>query len=193
VGSAAQQALELQTEEGYIAFNPVRRMRVAEPERIRVNIRRALAQQLTDEVKEQLSKDLGGEGKVEYDTLKVGDFTIVRLDENPNFTIDPISPTRQALGDDVATWMWNVTPTKAGKHSLILCVEVEIKLQDRDVAPQGTCRFERQIEVDVNPLHSTSSFMSGNWQWLIGGPIGTAALAWASRQTWLKRKKDAAG
>jgi hypothetical protein len=193
VGSAAKQALELQTEDGFIAFNPVRLMRVAEPERIEVNIRRALAQQLTDEVKEQLSKGLSDAGKVEYDTLTVGDVMIVRLDENPNFTIDPISPTKQVLGDDVSTWMWDVTPTNAGRHSLILCVEVEIKLEGRDVAPQGSCRFEREIEVGVNPLYSTSSFMSRNWQWLIGGPIGTAALAWASRQTWLKRKKDLSG
>lgn len=193
VASSAKRALDLQTERGYIAFNPVRQMRVADRERVEVNIRRALSEDLTDTVKQQLSEGLGKEGKVEFDTLSVGDVMIVRLDENDSFTIDPITQERQVLGDDVTTWAWDVTPRTAGRHSLVLCVEVEILLEDRRLAPQGSCKFEREIEVKVNPLASTSSFMTRNWQWLVGGPIGTAVFAWLAREGWLKRKRNPSG
>lgn len=189
VEAAVNQEVD-QIQPGHIAFNPVLEMQVSIPERVEANIQRAFSDGLTQAVKDELAKGLTGPGRPEFDKLDVGEAMTVRLEGRGAFDVHNITPENQALVDDrVTSWKWDVMPKDAGTHSLILCVDVQILVPQRNALPISNCSFERLIHVKVNPVASSRSFFGNNWQWLVGGPLGTALFALLARTRQKSRRR----
>jgi hypothetical protein len=189
VEAAVNQEVD-QIQRGFIAFNPSRQMRMSVPERVEANILRAFSDELTGAVQDVLSQGLTGPGRPEFAELDVGEAMTVRLEGRGAFEVHAITPENQALVEDrVTSWKWDVTPKSAGTHSLILCVDIQILVPQRNPLPISNCSFERLIHVRVNPVASSRSFFTGNWQWVIGGPVGTALFAWIARARQRRRRR----
>ncbi|MGH2732549.1 MAG: hypothetical protein ACRDJG_06380 [Actinomycetota bacterium] len=174
---------------GYMAFNPSREMRIGEVERVEVNIRRALAEDLTEAVKKQLRSGLTGRGRPDIDRIEVTDVLEVTLRGFRAFEIDEITPaTQRLLGEEVTSWKWNVEPKQSGPHSLILCVNIQVQTPGgRD--PRSNCSIERIIRVQVNRPLAIRTFLANNWQWILGTPI-VGALGRETYRRWKRRRES---
>ncbi len=172
---------------GYMAFNPSRDMQVGVTERVEVNIRKALTEDLTEAVRKQLRSGLTGRGIPEIDEIEVTDALEVTLRGFQAFEIDEITPsTQRLLGKEVTPWKWQVEPKRSGRHSLILCVNVQVQTPDgRD--PRSNCSIERFIQVQVNRPLAVRTFLANNWQWILGTPV-VGALVQQIYRRWKRRK-----
>ena len=116
-------------DQGQLAENIPRTMQVGKSEVVEVRIARGAARALAD--------GMQGSGQAYLRDLVVTKAMSVRLRSlDRGFAIDPASPETQwienttGLGDDFASWRWNVTPLRSGGGRLQLLVSARTIASD---------------------------------------------------------------
>lgn len=164
---------------GYILFNPSEVMTVGIKERVEVRIARTFTN--------DLNLGLKGRGEPTIEKVKVGTLMKSRLMGN-NFDIKSLSHEEQIVtGSGFSQWEWDVTPLMRGTHTLLLAVTVTINIPGYGEKPKDYPVFERTIKVIANPMHTTKSFLSTNWQYIITSIIALIGALGFSR--WLIKKR----
>ena len=83
----------------------------------------------------------------------------------------------------------DVSPVQSGSLKLFLSVAARIKIpgygEEKKVYPV----FERNIDVQVNPVYSTQHFLINNWKWVVSTIIGTGVFGWLLKR-WRRKKKQ---
>jgi len=112
--------------------------------------------------------------------------------KSADFDITPLSSEEQGVGGDTPTaWEWDIAPKHSGKLRLHLAAVVELKNLSRDFTS-----IDREVAVQVDPVDAVTSFMEGNWQWLIATLTAIGGEAWKflkSRKTQNGADQKAAG
>lgn len=94
--------------------------------------------------------------------------------KSADFDITPLSSEEQGVGGDTPTaWEWDIAPKHSGKLRLHLAAVVELKNLSRDFTS-----IDRDVAVQVDPVDAVTSFMEGNWQWLIATLTAVGGAAW---------------
>jgi hypothetical protein len=176
---------------GNVALNRSSVMRVGVPRRVMVRI--LPANRLTDrswaDLTEGFSRSDGprqGRPRVSIvERLDVSEVMILKL-QGDDFTIEPQTPERQAVGQAAVLWLWVVTPRRSGLQALSLCASVEIRTVEGFAPSTRTCPFDSQINVQPNPVFSAEHFWTTNMPWL-GGSLMTAIVAIGG--SWLRRSR----
>ena len=165
---------------GNILFNPAERMKVDDKERIEVRIARSLTEELTSGLK--------GRGEPRVEEMQVGPFMSARLTGRA-FDIIPLSEGDQlVLFDGFTQWEWDVVPLKSGRQTLLLSIDIRVKIPGQDEETMSLPVFERQIDVRISSVSSVKNFLGKNWQWIITTVI-SAGLIGAIGSIVRKRRK----
>lgn len=166
---------------GRILYNPPAEMTLGELERIEVRI--------SQNVTEELTAGLEGQGEPRIEQIPVSSFMKVRL-LGDNFAITPLSSEEQVvLGDTYSEWAWDVTPEKAGEQRLTLIVTARVKLAGFSDEQKDLDVIERQIAVQVNPGYAMRNFVNSNLNWIMTAiilPILVGFGSWG----WRKYRKQ---
>jgi len=106
--------------------------------------------------------------------------------KSADFDITPLSSEEQGVGGDTPTaWEWDIAPKHSGKLRLHLAAVVELKNLSRDFTS-----IDRDVAVQVDPVDAVTSFMEGNWQWLIATLTAVGGAAWKFLNS--RKKQDGA-
>lgn len=147
-------------QEGRILYNIPEKMKVGRAERVVVRIEKAAT--------DAFEKNLEGSGNYEIDDIKVAPLMKVRLFGDGKMQILEVSdPEQIVIGDYYSQWVWEVTPLKSGHTSISLVVSFKINIPDQVDRYQDYVLFDKQINVEINPLFSIRSFIENYWQWLV--------------------------
>jgi hypothetical protein len=162
---------------GSILWSLPQRMRVGQRERVEVRIGDARV------AESQLRAGLKGRGIPETDKLEVASLMRVTLISNPkDFDIDSLSSADQYMRPrTVARWDFHATPLRGGTRTLRILVSMRVKVEGKDEVIDLPS-YERDVFVAVAPFHTTSKFISKNWQW-VAGTVLIPLLAWAVTKT----------
>ena len=153
---------------GQILFNPPQEMKVGKAERIEVRI--------TQDLYAELKKGLKGRGHAEINIAKVGGFMKANL-TGEHFIINKLNEEEQLVtGDEYTQWAWDVLPLKSGNRTIHLQISVKIILPTT-VGRKDHPVIDNEVFVSVNPVFTTSQFVSRNWKWMVTALI-LPFLAW---------------
>jgi hypothetical protein len=157
---------------GLLAFNPPSEMIQGRSERVEVGVAR------TPELREALTTGLRGRGVPEVVGVDTSPFMGVEL-RGSAFEIASFSPAEQLVAP-MARWEFDVTPVRAGRQTLTLCVTLRV---DSPVTPGGRIAvpvLEKKIRIRVDVNYGMRRFVTNNWQWLIATILGLggALAAW---------------
>jgi|GEM_PF-3236824 len=157
---------------GRLMFNPPESMRVGVRERVEVRISQDVAQDLTVNLK--------GQGLPQLEEIRVATFMKVQLSAE-DFEITPLNEAEQFVAADTFTeWAWDVLPQKAGLKSLRLLVTVRLKL-DGSEEKRDYPVLDRTVTVAVNRLYTTKMFVKEHWKWIAGSMI-LPVVAWIVKE-----------
>jgi hypothetical protein len=95
------------------------------------------------------------------------------------FEVTSFSPLEQLVAP-VARWEFDVTPYRAGRHSISLCISLRIDSPNITGGRMAVPVLEREIQIQVDIVFGTRRFLAKNWQWLIATILGLggALTAW---------------
>jgi hypothetical protein len=161
---------------GSIVYNPPQQMRLDERTRIEARVTRHSDKTLTS--------NLQGKGAPLVEQLPVG--TKMRGELlSDDFTITPLRPEVQLLGaEGFRSWVWEIQPSKTGDLTLTLVLSV---VYDADMLDFTS--FDRNIEVSVTPTYATTSWLSRNWDKVVGVLGVTVVGAVGSMLAFLRRRR----
>ncbi len=173
---------------GRILFNPPQEMTVGETERVEVRLTKTSIENLSNE---SLTEGTRGRGEPQIESVKVGTFMKVHLTRD-NFDIKALSEEEQiVLSEGFTQWEYDVTPLKDGAQKLRIDVIVRIIISNVGEQKRDYGVYEKQINVKVNPVYSTRTFMENNWQWILTTIIGLsgAIIGWTMKKRGNQGKK----
>jgi len=148
---------------GKVLFNPPKEMKVGETELVEVRI--------TQNITENLTKELEGHEEPEIRETKVSPYMKVRL-AGINFDIDPQNGAEQIIERDKYThWEFHVTPLKSGLQTLKLTYYVIIPFQGADRQKEYEVG-DWEVSVNVTPMGLLKCY----WQFIVGTLIAIVAL-----------------
>ena len=163
--------------QGEIAFNPPDEMRLGESYKILVRI----TQNITGEAVEELKAGLTQTGTVvQTEFIKVSSEMKAELTtlQDEDMDILALSETEQSLGQNGYTeWEWRITPLKSGIKILFLGVSAIIRIPGEQPTIHSISVLEKEIDIEVNVMYSTLTFLGDYWQWLLISIINTI-LGW---------------
>jgi hypothetical protein len=166
---------------GQLLFNPPNKMRVGDVVRVEVRI--------APDATTKISESLHGSGDETIYAIKVSPFMTVKLDGGGAFEIKGYASEDQfIIANDFTQWPFDVKALKSGKHTLQLSVGIRLKFEHEVEERRYYPLFEKEIQVEANPLEVSRNFWSRNWQW-----IGTAILIpliAAFIRVWWKRREE---
>jgi hypothetical protein len=98
-------------------------------------------------------------------------------------------PLLDAQGNLFAEWMWFLTAKQVGTWQLRVKAYVSLdgqNLQVKEITALTKVASTAKVTVDPNPPSQVWSFVTSNWQWLIGlivpGGFVTAVIVWLARR-----------
>jgi hypothetical protein len=167
---------ERELQQGSVVYNPPEQMRLDERTRIEARVTRHSDNTFTS--------NLQGKGAPLVEQLPVG--TKMRGELlSDDFTITPLRPEIQLLGaEGFRSWVWEIEPSKTGDLTLTLVLSV---VYDADILDFKS--FDRNIEVSVTPTYATTSWMSRNWDKVVGALGVTVVGAMGSLLAFLRRRR----
>jgi hypothetical protein len=161
---------------GSIVYNP--------PEEMRLDERTRIEARVTRQPDSTFTSDLQGKGAPRVEQLPVGTKMRGQL-LSGDFTITPLRPEVQQLGaTGVRSWVWEIQPSRSGQRTLTLVLSV---VYEGDVLEYRS--FDRSIDVRVTPAYATGSWLSRNWDRLLGALGVTAAGAVGGILAILRRRR----
>ena len=174
------QALSTYVQRGRLLFNPPEQMRQGRVERVRV----AIAQR--GGLDAQLRALAPGAGDAVILDLETTPFMEVDL-QGPAFIVVSLQAgdTAEQLLRPTALWQFDVTPERAGTHSLHLRVAMRIPLPDRDERVSLPA-LERTVRVKVDAAYGGRRFIHAHWQWVVATAAGLGGAVGA----WIKLLQD---
>jgi hypothetical protein len=151
-------------QQGSIAYNP--------PEQMRLDERTRIEARVTRHPDNTFRTNLQGKGAPKVEQLPVG--TKMRGELlSDDFTVTPLRPEVQQLGaKGFRSWVWEIKPSRTGELNLTLVLSV---VYDGDILDFKS--FDRSIKVSVTPARATSSWLSRNWDKVLGASGVTAVTA----------------
>lgn len=165
-------------QQGSIVYNPPEQMRLDERTRIEARVTRHSDNTFTS--------NLQGKGPSRVEQLPVG--TKMRGELlSDDFTVTPLRPEVQQLGaKGFRSWVWEIRPSRTGELTLTLVVSV---VYDGDILDYKS--FDRSIKVSVTPSYATGSWLSRNWDRVLGASGVTAVTAVGGLLAFLRRRRTA--
>jgi len=150
--------------DGVILYNPPKEMTVAIQEKVEARI------SFKDDeiVVEEMTEGLEGKGVPTTEPLSISSFMKVNLraDEN-DFNITSLSSEEQIIvRGEYTNWKWDVIPLRAGKKNLTLVVTARVKIQNYLDEQKDITTLEKRINVHVNTVHSATTFIDENLEWI---------------------------
>ena len=158
-----------QLKKGNLAYSTPEKMKMGHTERVSARIGGA------DVSVEALKSALpSGQGRT-VDTAATPVSARMKMElKSADFDITPLSSEEQGVGGETPTaWEWDIAPKHSGKLRLHLAAVVELKNLSRDFTS-----IDRDVAVQVDPVDAVTSFMEGNWQWLIATLTAIGGAAW---------------
>ena len=154
---------ERELQPGSIAYNPPQQMRFDERTRIEARVTRHPDSTFTS--------NLQGKGASRVEELPVG--TKMRGELlSDDFSVTPLRPEVQQLGaKGFRSWVWEIRPSRTGELSLTLVLSV---VYDGDILDYRS--FDRTINVSVTPTYAAGSWLSRNWDKMLGASGVTATV-----------------
>lgn len=143
---------------GQVLFNVPTSMKTGQKERIEVRI--------SQDLNEDIAKNLKGRGIPEIEISKVGNFMKVKLSGDP-FKIIPLNEEEQIVAEDTFTeWAWDVVPLKSKTQVLHFHVTIRLKIEGSEEKRDYPV-IDKEVDVKVNPIYSTKVFAVNNWKWIL--------------------------
>jgi hypothetical protein len=163
-------------QQGSIVYNP--------PEQMRLNERTRIEARVTRHPDSTFASNLQGKGPSKVEQLPVG--TKMRGELlSADFTITPLRPEVQQLGEKgFRSWVWEIKPSRTGELTLTLMLSV---VYDGDVLEYKS--FDRNIKVSVTPSYATGSWLSRNWDKVLGALGVTAVGAVGGLLAFVRRRR----
>lgn len=187
---AINTALVDSMETGLLAFNPSLTMTTGTVYPVVARI----IQNLGDQVEQDITQGLQSAGvTAQVETIKVSPIMKAKLlTESPSdFQITSFSDEEQIVGESAYTeWQWRVLPKTWGKHKLLLTVTAILEFPGVSARAWSLPVYEREIEVQIDPVYVVGSFAGEYWQWLVTA-IAIPFLSWAWLHFSNKNKKRA--
>lgn len=91
----------------------------------------------------------------------------LRAESEGAFTITALSEDEQLVGESTHTeWQWRVVPETWGRQKLLLTMTAILEVPGASERLYSLPIFEREIEVQINPVHVVGTFVGDYWQWL---------------------------
>lgn len=173
---------ERELEPGAIAYSAPEQAQVGKSERVTVRLTREDLPQVGKELEEGLGST-GAPPTVA--SLEVVPKMRAQL-KGPEFQVEALTPEDQSLQrTGFGEWIWEITPTRSGTHSLVLTVTA--LLGDESL---NDVTLKREIEVDVNIASSLREWWFANWKWaLASGSPALVAIGWLAKHArpWFRR------
>lgn len=165
---------------GQIVYNKPAEMTVGESERIEVRIG-------TPDQKE-ITANIDGKGTLVIEEKEISTFMAVTLKGN-NFQIDANNDTEQVVRQTgITRWDFDVLPLQGGKQTLELIISKRIVSPGMEDQKITIPTIRADIDVKVNPIYTTRSFLERHWQWIIGTLLGSGIIGWAYARIRQRRK-----
>jgi hypothetical protein len=163
-------------QQGSIVYNP--------PEQMRLDERTRIEARVTRHPDSTFTSNLQGKGASRVEQLPVG--TKMRGELlSDDFTITPLRPEVQQLGaKGFRSWVWEIRPSRTGELTLTLVLSV---VYDEDTLDYRS--FDRSIKVSVTPSYATTSWLSRNWDKILGALGVTAVGAVGGLLAFLRRRR----
>jgi hypothetical protein len=163
-------------QQGSIVYNP--------PEQMRLDERTRIEARVTRHPDNTFTTNLQGKGAPRVEQLPVG--TKMRGELlSDDFTVTPLRPEVQQLGaKGFRSWVWEIKPSRTGELTLTLVLSV---VYDGDILDFKS--FDRSIKVSVTPGYATSSWLSRNWDKVLGASGVTAITAVGGVLAFLRRRR----
>lgn len=135
----------------------------------------------------KLEELIEGEGKIESHPIKFAGTMEAEL-TGTNFEITPnrINPQQPTSIDEPTEWKWGIKAKERGKHSLILTLNVVIKVDGKERSRTINI-FQKEIPVEVTTGTLVKEFFSNNFGPLIVGLIVVVAAALLNKR--FRRRK----
>jgi hypothetical protein len=169
--------------QGSALFNPPEKMRVGEVKLVEVRVVPMTEEEIEqdDQIRATLTSDLEDVDEVVVIPLRVSTVMSARL-TGTDFEIIPLKTEEQIrTSDDLyLSWVWEVTPQKAGEQRLTLFLSVVVNAEGMGDKTHSTTEV-RTVEVTSNPIYSVRQFFGTNWEWVATGLL-FPALGWAWRR-----------
>lgn len=168
---------------GSALFNPPETMRVGETKVVEVRVVPMTEEEIEedDQIRATLTANLDEVEDVDEIVLiplRVSTVMSARLTGNA-FEIVPLTEEEQIrTSDDLyLSWIWEVTPQKAGEQRLTLYLSVVVNAEGMGDKTHTTDEV-RSVQVRSNPIYSARQFFGTNWEWVATGLL-LPALGWA--------------
>jgi hypothetical protein len=159
---AAQDFISEGIPPGKILFDTPYQMKVGIPERVSIRITKKLTYGFFE--------DLIHTQEVEVENIRVSQFMAASL-RGDDFKIEALGDEEQIIEDnDFTQWDWKIVPLKAGSRKLWASITIQVKVENEQ-ARKTLPVLEKEINVRINPVYSTRTFVGQYWQWLIASAI----------------------
>lgn len=143
---------------GKVLFDTPHQMKVGVSERVSVRIAKTITQ--------DFSKGLAHSQEAEIENIRISRFMSVSL-SGDDFKVEALGNEEQIIEDnDFTQWDWKVVPLKGGNRKLWVSITIQVEAENEQ-ARKSLPVLEKEILVKINPIYSTSTFVSQHWQWLI--------------------------
>lgn len=154
------------------------------PEQMRLDERTRIEARVTRHPDNTFTSNLQGKGASRVEQLPVGTKMRGQLLSN-DFTITQFRPEVQLLGTEgFRSWVWEIKPSRTGELTLTLVLSV---VYDADILDSKS--FDRSIRVNVTPTYATSSWLSRNWDKVLGASGVTVVGALGGLLAFLRRRQ----
>lgn len=141
---------------------------------------------------EELAAELRNSGQVSTSSVLVTKIITARLGAAADaFAVRTVGDTqRQALSTVAPTrWIWELTPLKAGSHSVDLTITAEVTVDGVKESRQIDT-FHQQVAIEVTSTQQFMSWLKANWQWSWGVVVPPLlGWLWARRKTKPSRRR----
>lgn len=155
------------------------------PEQMRLDERTRIEARVTRHPDNTFTSNLQGKGASRVEQLPVGTKMRGQLLSN-DFTITQFRPEVQLLGTEgFRSWVWEIKPSRTGELTLTLVLSV---VYDADILDSKS--FDRSIRVNVTPTYATSSWLSRNWDKVLGASGVTVVGALGGLLAFLRRRRQ---
>ena len=169
--------------QGSALFNPPATMKVGDVELVEVRVVPMTEEEIEqdEQIKATLTSNLDEVDEIVVVPLRVSTVMSARL-TGTEFDILPLTAEEKVrTSDDLyLSWVWEVTPQKAGEQTLTLYLSVVVNADGMGDKTHTTDEI-RVVQVEANPFYSVKQFFGTNWEWVATGLL-FPALGWAWRR-----------
>jgi hypothetical protein len=157
-----------------VAFNAPEQMSAGVHEKVEVRMAETLPDDFLVKLKELGIRDA--------DQIVAGSSIKARL-VGDTFEIQPSGEEdKNVSGEGLTSWIWDVTPVRAGTQPLLLLMTINVKVPGGGNETKELPVFTKPAQVVRSPAFATIRFLRSRWPWFAMGFISTGVAVW-----WLRK------